>query len=101
MVSRSNGKEIEYDRDRIEITGVSGIRIMAKDIDAKGTYSINGRYNAGRIISFIYEFEGNINLLTGGGVLELDPLMNECEGRWHGYVKEGKIIGGRLHWKHL
>jgi hypothetical protein len=99
--SSDDAKEGEYIKDRITITYARGLRIKGKGRDCKGTYSITGKYNAGRIISFIYEYQGNVNMLAGGGVLELDPLMNECNGYWHGFVKEDKIISGKVKWVHL
>jgi hypothetical protein len=44
-------------------------------------------------------FPASRSSLTGVVLLRLEPLGQYFEGRWWGYTKEGKIMGGRVEWQ--
>jgi hypothetical protein len=97
----TNGTEKEYSKDRIKIIKIAGNKIIGEGKDVKGIYVLEGIYSKGNLINFSYKYKGNINLLVGGLVVKVNPIMDECKGQWHGLVKEDFIMGGRVHWKHI
>lgn len=97
----SNGAEKEYIKDRLRITRIAGDKIIGEGKDDKGTYLLEGKYTTGHLINLTYKYQGNVNILTGGLILKVNPIMTECNGKWYGYVKEDCIVGGKVTWMHL
>jgi hypothetical protein len=93
------GKEKLYASDCIEINNHRGVRFKGKGLDLRSGYIIRGRINSHGIVTFSYDSQERSFALVGGGVLLLNAKATELTGVWHGYVQEGKLVGGRVVWR--
>jgi len=97
----ANGAETPYIKDVLDIEKQSGFKVFGRGKDNKGTYMLTGKFSAGGIVCFTYEYEKTPNLLTGVVILKIDALVKKCVGRWYGYTKEDTIQGGKVTWSRV
>ena len=92
------GIEKLYAADCIEITSHRGVRFSGRGTDLRSGYVIRGRVNSHGIVTFSYDSQERNYALVGGGVLLPDAMATQLKGRWHGYVREEKLVSGRVVW---
>jgi len=94
--------EVVYIEDTIKINKIRGMNIYAEGIDTvNGNYPLNGKFSKNLILNFIYESGKKYISLSGVIILKMDPMGTECKGKWYGYTKEDKLMGGNVAWKRL
>ena len=85
------------DNIRIATADIKGIRGEGRD--DKGIYAIEGQLSDHGIASMFYGYRGKP--LNGVLILQPSPEGDEYHGRWAGYIREGRIITGRVVWKRV
>jgi hypothetical protein len=95
-----DGQSQVYLQDIVEIKKTKGLDIEGEGINTgKGNYPLHGRFAPNQIMNFTYESSENYVSLSGVVILKLNALGNKCQGRWYGYTKEDKLMGGDVTWE--
>ncbi|RYF93355.1 MAG: hypothetical protein EON95_09235 [Caulobacteraceae bacterium] len=96
-----NGNEVLYAEDVVSITKIDTSKFEGSGKDPRFTYSLSGNISRGGIVSFIYVIINKPMSLTGSGTMIVNPAGSILEGRWYGYVSEGRLDGGLVRWKRI
>ena len=88
-----------YLEDIVMIKKIRGMKIYGEGINTgKGNYPLTGKFSKNLILNFIYESNKDYVSLSGVIILKMNPLGEQCSGKWYGYIKEDKITGGTVIW---
>ena len=82
--------------DNIRITVANNGRVRGEGRDEKGAYSIEGNLSEHGIASMFYGYRRLP--LNGVMILRPSPEAEKYSGYWHGYTREGQIVGGIVQW---
>jgi hypothetical protein len=85
--------------DSIRITVADNGTVRGEGRDDKGVYLIEGNLSEHGIASVCYGYRKAS--LNGVAILQPSPAADEYAGYWHGYTKEGVIVGGIVTWKRV
>jgi hypothetical protein len=96
-VDESSGERL-YAQDTVEIKKITGSKLFAAGRDPRFYYNLEGNISRGGILAFYYIIINKPMSLTGSLTLMINPSGSKLEGRWYGYVSEGRLLGGRVVW---
>jgi len=94
------GDKEPYVEDHVWIEGIKENKVQGHGEDEKGLYNFEGFYERG-VLTLVYKYVDRGYSLAGVIVLEVGALSKKAEGKWYGYLIEGKINGGSVEWEKL